>query len=110
MTIAIMLIAIGILMAIRVPVALSILGPSLVYLLVNRNSPCFAMHIATDGIASFPLLAVLLFIMLGTVANYYGVAVRLFEFPESLLHRVTGNLGYVNVIASIGFAWMSGSS
>src|SRR5699024_9273872 len=29
-------------------------------------------------------------------------------FAESLLHRVTGNLGYVNVMASVGFAWMSG--
>lgn len=110
MTVAIMLIAIGILMAIRVPVALSILGPSLVYMLATGNSPGFAMRIAADGIASFPLLAVPLFILLGTVANYAGVADRLFEFAESLLHRVTGNLGYVNVFASVGFAWMSGSA
>jgi tripartite ATP-independent transporter DctM subunit len=110
MTVAIMLIAIGILMAIRVPVALSILGPSLVYMLATGNSPGFAMRIAADGIASFPLLAVPLFILLGTVANYAGVADRLFEFAESLLHRVTGNLGYVNVFASVGFSWMSGSA
>lgn len=110
MTVAIMLMAIGILMAIRVPVALSILGPSLVYMLATGNSPGFAMRIAADGVASFPLLAVPLFILLGTLANYAGVADRLFEFAESLLHRIKGNLGYVNVFASIGFAWMSGSA
>ncbi|WLP87275.1 TRAP transporter large permease [Corynebacterium stationis] len=110
MTIAILIIAIAILMAIRVPVALSILGPSLVYMLATGNSPGFTMRIAADGIASFPLLAVPLFILLGTVANYSGVADRLFDFADSLFHRVTGNLGYVNVMASVGFSWMSGSA
>src|SRR5699024_9169579 len=74
------------------------------------NSPGFAMRIAADGIASFPLLAVPLFILLGTVANYSGVADRLFEFGVSLPHRVTGHIGYFNVMASICFAWMSGSA
>src|SRR5699024_11601079 len=94
-------------MLISYTVALSSMVPRLVNKLATVNSPGFAIRIAADGIDSFPLLAVPLFILLGTVANYSGVADRLFEFAESLLHRVTGNLGYVNVMASLGFSWMS---
>lgn len=111
MTVVILLlVAIGALMALRVPVALAILGPSLVYMLGTGNSIGFAMRIATEGVSSFPLLAVPLFILLGTVANYAGIADRLFTFAEALLKNLKGSLGYVNVLSSVGFAWMSGSA
>ena len=83
MTIALMLIAIGVLMAIRVPVALSILGPSLVYMLATGNSPGFAMRIASDGSLVSAACRPTVY-PAGIVANYSGVANRLFEFAESL--------------------------
>src|SRR5699024_9901635 len=63
-----------------------------------------------EGIDSWPLLAVPLFIMVGVTANASGIAERLFDFVERVFGSVKGSLGYVNVGASMGFSWMSGAS
>ena len=64
----------------------------------------------SNSTASFPLLAVPLFILLGSIANQAGIADRLFDFALALLGRVRGSLGYVSVGVSLGFSWMSGSA
>ena len=110
MNLLILALLIALLLAIRVPVGLAFLGPSLLYMLMSGNSPGFAMRIAAEGTASFPLLAVPLFILLGTLANAAGIADRIFDFALAVLGRVRGSLGYVNVASSVGFAWMSGSA
>ena len=110
MSLLILALAVAALLAIRVPVGLAFLGPSLIYMLTAGNSPGFAMRIAAEGTASFPLLAVPLFILLGTLANHAGIADRIFDFALAILGRVRGSLGYVNVASSVGFAWMSGSA
>ena len=63
-----------------------------------------------NSTASFPLLAVPLFILLGSLANHAGIADRLFDFALAVLGRVRGSLGYVSVGVSLGFSWMSGSA
>lgn len=110
MSLFLLALGIAVLLVIRVPVGLAFLGPSLVYMLTSGNSPGFAMRIAAEGTASFPLLAVPLFILLGTLANHAGIADRIFDFALAILGRVRGSLGYVNVASSVGFAWMSGSA
>ena len=62
-----------------------------------------------NSTASFPLLAVPLFILLGCMQPR-GIADRLFDFALALLGRVRGSLGYVSVGVSVGFSWMSGSA
>ncbi|UBH07166.1 permease [Leucobacter sp. Psy1] len=106
------LIAVGvlILLFLRVPVAFAIMGPCLVYFTVNGQSAGMALKTVFDATNSFPLLAVPLFIFVGVVANKLGIAERLFEFCMSAMSRVPGNLAYVNVGTSVGFAWMSGSA
>ncbi len=110
MAITLLAAAIIILLAIRVPVALAFLGPSLVYMLVEGNSPGLSLRTAANGVDSFPLLAVPLFILVGTIANKAGIADRIFDFALAVLGRVRGNLAYVNVGTSVGFSWMSGSA
>jgi tripartite ATP-independent transporter DctM subunit len=63
-----------------------------------------------NGINSFPLLAVPLFIFVGTLANHLGIATRLYDFARALLPRLPGNLAYVNLGTAIGFSWISGSA
>ncbi|MBB4931586.1 tripartite ATP-independent transporter DctM subunit [Lipingzhangella halophila] len=106
------LLALGIvaLLALRVPVAFSLLGPSLLYMLLNGQSLGLSLRQVTEGVDSFPLLAVPLFILVGVVANRAGIADRLFEFALSLLGRLRASLGYVNIGVSLGFSWMSGSA
>lgn len=104
----------GILMVVlllaRVPVAFSILGPSLVYLISNGQSVGLASRLVAMGVNSFALLAVPLFILLGVIANRSGIADRIFDAAMESLGRVRGSLGYVNVFVSLGFSWMSGSA
>ncbi|HEX6325411.1 MAG TPA: TRAP transporter large permease [Jiangellaceae bacterium] len=110
MTLAIMGIAIVALLVIRVPIAFAILGPCLGYLWYTDQSLGLGLRLAAQGINSWPLLAVPLFILVGVVANRAGIADRLFEFALSLFGRVQGSLGYVNIGVSVGFSWMSGSA
>jgi tripartite ATP-independent transporter DctM subunit len=98
------------LLVIRVPVAFAFIGPSLLYMITTDQSVGLALRLVADETASFPLLAVPLFILLGCLANHAGIADRLFDFALALLGRVRGNLGYVTVGVSMGFSWMSGSA
>lgn len=110
MTVALLLAAIGLLLVLRVPVAFAFLGPGLVYLVLTGQSLGLAMRLITNSTASFPLLAVPLFVLLGVLANHAGIADRLFDFALALFGRVRGGLGYVSVGVSLGFSWMSGSA
>ncbi len=110
MTLTIMAIAIGILLLLRVPIAFAILGPCIGYLWYTGQSLGLSLRLAAQGVNSWPLLAVPLFILVGVIANRAGIADRLFNCALSIFGRVKGSLGYVNIGVSFGFAWMSGSA
>lgn len=110
MSVWILLGAIILLLALRVPIAFAFLGPSLLYMMVDGQSLGQATRLMSNSLASFPLLAVPLFILLGTIAVHAGIAERIFDFALSVLGSVRGGLGYVDVGVSLGFAWMSGSA
>jgi tripartite ATP-independent transporter DctM subunit len=59
---------------------------------------------------SFLLVAVPLFILAGTVMEKGGVADRIFSAANSAVGRWRGGLGNVNIIASMIFGGISGSS
>jgi tripartite ATP-independent transporter DctM subunit len=103
-------VAIAFLLFIRVPVGLAFIGPSLWWALADGTSNGFALKTTFDGLNSFPLLAVPLFILVGVMANRLGIADRLYEFCLAALGRMRGNLAYVNVGSAVGFSWMSGSA
>ncbi|MGN9913856.1 TRAP transporter large permease [Phytohabitans sp. LJ34] len=101
---------ITLLLLIRVPVGLAFIGPCLWWAIADGNSSGFALKTTFDGLNSFPLLAVPLFILVGVMANRLGIADRLYEFCLAALARVRGNLAYVNIGTAVGFSWMSGSA
>ena len=103
-------VAIAFLLLIRVPVGLAFIGPCLWWSLADGSSSGFALKTTFDGLNSFPLLAVPLFILVGVLANRLGIADRLYDFCLAALSRVKGNLAHVNVASSLGFSWMSGSA
>jgi tripartite ATP-independent transporter DctM subunit len=103
-------VVIAVLLLIRVPVGLAFIGPSLWYASADGNSSGFSLKTTFDGLNSFPLLAVPLFILVGVLANRLGIADRLYEFCLAALSRVRGNLAYVNIGSAVGFSWMSGSA
>jgi tripartite ATP-independent transporter DctM subunit len=111
MTLTLLVVAMLLLLALRVPVACAMLLPCLVYVVVSEDiSLGVALQRTVAGLNSFPLLAVPLFMMTGYLSNAAGLADRLFRFLMSLLGRVPGSLGYVNVSSSVMFSWMSGAA
>ncbi|HET9497807.1 MAG TPA: TRAP transporter large permease [Candidatus Limnocylindria bacterium] len=110
MTLPLLLIAILLLFLLRVPMAFAILGPSLVYLLVEDYTLHLGVRTVMQGINSWPLLAVPLFILVGTVATRTEIADRLYDAAVLLLGPLRAGLAYVNIAVSLGFSWMSGAA
>ena len=99
------------LMLAGVPVALSLAGGSLIFLLITDQVPLLAVTQRMMGnIDSFSLLAIPFFILAGNLMNTGGITKRIFTFAGSLFGWLPGGLGYVNVGASIIFSGMSGAA
>lgn len=64
----------------------------------------------TDGMSSFVLLAMPLFILAGVVMNAGGVAERVFAFARSVFGSLPGGLAQVDVSTSLFFGGMVGTS
>lgn len=106
-----LILAMLVLLFMRVPVAISMLLPCLVYVVWSPDITLgVALQRCMASINSFPLLAVPLFIMTGYLSNAGGLADRLFRLLLSLFRRIPGSLGYVNVGSSLMFSWMSGAA
>jgi tripartite ATP-independent transporter DctM subunit len=67
-------------------------------------------QIMISGMSRFVLLALPLFILAGGVMNAGGISARLFEFARSLVGPLRGGLAHVNVVTSMFFGGMIGSS
>jgi C4-dicarboxylate transporter DctM subunit len=63
-----------------------------------------------SGVDSFPLLAVPLFILAGTIMGYGGIARRVVGVAMVFVGRIRGGLGMVTVLATMMFSGISGSS
>ena len=93
------------------PIYLCLIGSSLVYIFMSGNlSPLIAVQRVILAPDSFTLLAVPFFILAGQIMNSGGVTNRIFRFARTLVGHYRGGLGYVNIVASIIFAGMSGSA
>jgi tripartite ATP-independent transporter DctM subunit len=71
------------------------------------------MSVATlfySALDSYLLVAIPLFMLAGAAMSHGGVAHRIFNFSESLLGFLPGSLGSVNILGSVLFSGMSGSS
>jgi tripartite ATP-independent transporter DctM subunit len=94
-----------------VPVAISLGGASLLYVILEGTQPhLVVLHRMIGGTDSFPLLAIPFFIMAGSLMNSSGITTRLFEFALALVGWLRGGLGHVNIVASVIFAGMSGTA
>jgi len=110
MTLPLLLLAILVLFLLRVPMAFAILGPSLAYLLAEGYTLHLGVRLVMQGINSWPLLAVPLFILVGIVATRTEIADRLYDAAILLLGPLRAGLAYVNIAVSLGFSWMSGAA
>lgn len=111
MVLLIMFVALLVLLALRVPVWMALLIPSIVYIILDDTATAgLAAQQTASGVFDFAILAVPMFILLGNIANISGATDRLFDAATSAIGHVRGSLGYVNIATSFGFSWMSGAA
>lgn len=111
MVLLIMFAALLVLLALRVPVWMALLVPSIVYIIIDDTATAgLAAQQTASGVFDFAILAVPMFILLGNIANISGATDRLFDAATSAIGHVRGSLGYVNIATSFGFSWMSGAA
>lgn len=109
--IAICAVALLILLFLKVPVYIAVLGASACYFFLNpaANAVVFAQQ-AITGVESISLLAIPFFVCAGIVMNYAGVTSRIMNFCSVLTGRMTGGLAQVNILLSTLMGGLSGSN
>jgi C4-dicarboxylate transporter, DctM subunit len=100
------------LVLINVPIAVS-LGIVALVAMVSTHGIGILPNLAVvtyNGATSFPLLAIPLFILAGSIMNASGISRRLIAFATSLFGWIRGGLAHVSIGASLFFAEISGSA
>ncbi|AEV30922.1 TRAP transporter, DctM subunit [Sphaerochaeta pleomorpha str. Grapes] len=95
----------------KVPVYIAILGSSLLYFFLTPgvNSIVFAQQVV-GGTESISLLAIPFFVFMGALMNYSGISSRIYDFASILTGRMRGGLAQVNVLVSTLMGGLSGSN
>jgi C4-dicarboxylate transporter, DctM subunit len=95
-----------------VPIGICLgLATMVVMLFVDGTPPMVLLaRSVVTGADSFPLIAVPLFILAGDLMQHGGMSRRIVGFANALIGHIRGGLAYVNVLACVFFAAISGSS
>lgn len=97
--------------AIGVPIYAGLGASSLIYLLFSN--PSFIAMVPQRiwaGTDAFMMIALPLFILAGDLMNRGGITKRIIDFSLQLVRPIKGGLAEVNVVASMFFGGISGSS
>ena len=111
MDLSLMFSTLVILLLIGVPIAYAIGASGILYLLLSN--PVFLLTMPQrvwSGTESFIIIAMPLFMLTGELMNHSGLTRRLIDFAMLTVRPVRGGLGEVNVVASMIFGGISGSS
>jgi C4-dicarboxylate transporter DctM subunit len=93
------------------PIGYVLAGAGLAAVLVHGNlNLTIVAGKMFEGLDSFALLAVPFFMLAGGLMNEGGITRRLIRFAQVLVGWIAGGLAYVNVLASMLFAGISGSA
>ncbi|MEP4547043.1 MAG: TRAP transporter large permease [Saccharospirillum sp.] len=93
------------------PIGLSMISGSIVYLFMNgMDMGLVAERLLNSMYGGYVILAVPLFILAADLMNIGTMTDRLLHFCNALVGRFRGGLAYVNIVQSIIFSGMSGSA
>lgn len=100
-----------VLFALRVPIAITLIGASLVGLIFAPSSIPISTLPTTmwQGVNHFVLLAIPFFILMGDLALASGVTQRLVNVAKAWIGHIWGGLAHVSVSVNVVMAGMSGS-
>lgn len=98
-------------LVIGVPVAYSLgLSAMLYFIVENPMLIAILPQRLFAGINNYALISLPLFILMGFIMNSGGITARLLDLSMFFVGRLKGGLGLVNVVASMIFGGISGSS
>lgn len=101
----------AVLVVLRVPVAFALgLACVPVFVMSDRLSPSLLFDQMFVSYNSFVLLAVPFFLLAANLMNSAGITQRLIDLSKALVGHLPGGLGHINVMVSMLFAGISGSS
>jgi len=108
----IFLAAFVVLLSLGIPIAIGLCGSALAYILMSPEDISLTILTQTTfaGMASFPLLAIPLFMLAGNLMNEGGLTQDLVRFARLLLGHISGGLGLATILASAIFAAISGAA
>jgi tripartite ATP-independent transporter DctM subunit len=106
-----LLLTLGLLFAINTPIAIAIGAASLGGFLAKGEFPLLmVIQRLYAGVDSFPLMAVPLFMLAGSLMEAGGISQRIVRLAEELVGWVPGGLAAVSVLSAMFFAGISGSA
>ncbi|MGB5894362.1 MAG: TRAP transporter large permease [Ignavibacteriaceae bacterium] len=107
----VLLISLVIFLIIGIPIAYSLGLSALSYFIVYHSELLIILpQRFFSGLNLYALIALPLFIFMGLLMNETGITTRLIDFSLIFVGRLRGGLGLVNVLASMVFGGISGSS
>ena len=92
------------------PVVLAIGIPCIVYILTKGLPVDLIAQRTLYALDSFPLVAVPVFLFVGSLMNSAGISRYIYQFADTATGRLPGGLAQVNIFGSLIFAGMSGSA
>jgi tripartite ATP-independent transporter DctM subunit len=92
------------------PIAFCLGISSLVTLWWIQRPPSIIFQNMVDGMDGFALMAIPFFILAGQLMSTGGMARRMVSFSNLIVGPIRGGLGMVNIVASMFFGGISGSS
>jgi tripartite ATP-independent transporter DctM subunit len=108
---AVMFGAFGALIILRVPVSFALgLACLPIFILDERLTPVVLITETAKAYNAFILLAVPFFLLAANIMNSAGITERLMAFTRTIVGHFRGGLAQVNVVVSMIFAGISGSS
>ena len=94
----------------RAPIWASLAISSSVYLVIAGEQLSLIARRCVAGMDSFLMLAIPMFVLAAELMNQCGITTYMFRFANNLVGWIPGGLAHANVVASMLFAGMSGSS
>ncbi len=95
---------------IRVPIAVGLMASSVACALYLNIPMVVLIQKMVNGLNSFTFLAVPFFIIAGELMGDGGISDKIIKFADVVVGKVRGGLAMVNVLASMLFGGISGSS
>jgi tripartite ATP-independent transporter DctM subunit len=92
------------------PVVLAIGMPCIAYIFLKDLPIDLVAQRTLYALDSFPLVAVPVFLFVGSLMNSAGISRYIYRFADTATGRLPGGLAQVNIFGSLIFAGMSGSA